>query len=196
VPTPETSASLLERLRQQPDAASWERLVSLYTPLLRGWLRRQAIPLKDVDDLVQDVMAVLVRELGQFHYDPERGSFRGWLRTIVANRARAFWRSQRTRPQAAGNDGMEQRLNELEDPHSDLSKQWEHEHDLHVVRRLLEAIAHDFEPTTWQAFCRLVLDRADGSAVADELGISINAVYLARHRVLRRLRQEIRGLTD
>jgi RNA polymerase sigma-70 factor, ECF subfamily len=192
----ETSASLLERLRRQPDAASWERLVGLYTPLLRGWLRRQEVPPEDVDDLIQEVMQVLVRELPNFHYDPQRGSFRGWLRTIVVHRVRMFWRSRQTRPLATGGSDLLQRLNELEDPHSDLSRLWDREHDAHVVRRLLQGIEKDFEPATWQAFRRLVLDGVAAGAVAAELAMSLNAVYLARYRVLRRLREEMHGLID
>src|SRR5262249_47025885 len=136
----ETSASLLERLRQQPDAVSWKRLVDLYTPLLRGWLHRNLVPHDDVDDLVQEVMEVLVRELPHFRYDRQRGSFRGWLRTITVNRLRMFWRSRQHRPLATGDSDLARKLNELEDPHSALSKLWDREHDRHVARRLLELI--------------------------------------------------------
>jgi RNA polymerase sigma-70 factor (ECF subfamily) len=192
----ETSASLLERLRQQPDAASWERLVKLYTPLLRGWLRRHLVPHEDVDDLVQEVMAVLVRELPQFRYDRERGSFRGWLRTIVVNRLRMFWRSRQSRPLATGDSNLARKLDELEDPHSALTQLWDREHDRHVAHRLLELLEPEFEPTTWTAFQRLALDGEKAQTVARELGISLNAVYIAKYRVLRRLRQQIEGLTD
>jgi RNA polymerase sigma-70 factor (ECF subfamily) len=192
----ETSASLLERLRQPSDAAAWERLVHLYTPLLRGWLRRHLVEDNDADDLVQEVLQVLVQELPQFHYDPQRGSFRGWLRTITVHRVRMFWRSRRARPLATGDSDMARKLDELEDPHSALSQQWDREHDQHVARRLLELIEPDFEPTTWRAFQRLALDGADPAAVAGELGLSLNAVYLAKYRVMHRLRQEIQGLTD
>jgi RNA polymerase sigma-70 factor (ECF subfamily) len=192
----ETSASLLERLRQHPDAASWKRLVDLYTPLLRGWLRRNLVPPDDLDDLVQEVMEVLVRELPHFRYDPQRGSFRGWLRTITVNRLRMFWRSRQSQPLATGDSDMVRRLNELEDPHSDLSRLWDREHDRHVARRLLELIEPEFEATTWRAFQRVALDGAKPPEVATELGISLNAVYLAKYRVFRRLREEMQGLTD
>jgi RNA polymerase sigma-70 factor (ECF subfamily) len=192
----ETSASLLERLRHQGDAADWERLVGLYTPLLRGWLRRHEVPDGEVDDLVQEVLAVLVRELPHFQYDPGRGSFRAWLRTVTAHRLRNFWRSRRHHPPAAGGSDPARRLEELEDPHSGLSREWEREHDRHVAHRLLELIEPDFEAATWQAFRRLALDGAPAAEVATELGLSLNAVYLARYRVLRRLREEMRGLTD
>jgi RNA polymerase sigma-70 factor (ECF subfamily) len=192
----ETSASLLQRLRQQPDEASWKRLVDLYTPLLQGWFHRELVPPSDVDDLVQEVMAVLVRELPTFAYDPGRGSFRGWLRTVAVNRLRMFWRSRRTRPLATGDSDLARRLDELEDPHSALSQLWDREHDRHVARRLLALIEGEFEPTTWRAFQRLALDGASATVVAAELNLSLNAVYLAKYRVLKRLQQELQGLTD
>jgi RNA polymerase sigma-70 factor (ECF subfamily) len=192
----ETSASLLERLRRRPDEASWQRLVDLYTPLLRGWLRRHFVPHDDVDDLVQEVLAVLVRQLPDFHYDPSKGSFRGWLRTITLNQLRMWWRSRQGRALASGDSDMARKLDELADPHSALSRLWEREHNQHLARRLLELSEGDFEATTWQAFRRVALDGAEPPAVAAELGISVNAVYLAKYRVLRRLRQELQGLTD
>jgi RNA polymerase sigma-70 factor (ECF subfamily) len=192
----ETSASLLERLREQPDGEDWKRLVDLYTPLLQGWLRRNTVPADDVDDLVQEVLTVLVRELPAFHYDRQRGSFRGWLRTITVNRLRVFWRARQSRPLATGDSDLARRLDELEDPHSALSRNWDRAHDRHVAHRLLEAIASEFEPSSWRAFLRLTLDGAKPTTVAAELGLSLNAVYLAKYRVIRRLRQEMQGLTD
>jgi RNA polymerase sigma-70 factor (ECF subfamily) len=192
----DTSASLLERLRRQPDGESWKRLVDLYTPLLRGWLRRNLVPPDDADDLVQEVMTVLVRELPQFQYDRRCGSFRAWLRTITVNRLRMFWRSRRSRPLATGASDLARKLDELEDPHSALSRLWDHDHDRHVAHRLLQLIEPEFEAATWRAFQRVALDGATPAAVAAELGISPNAVYLAKYRVLHRLRQEMQGLTD
>jgi RNA polymerase sigma-70 factor (ECF subfamily) len=193
---PETSVSLLERLRVEPDPPSWQRLVELYTPLIHGWLRRFALQPQDADDLVQEVLAVVVRELPQFHYDPARGTFRAWLRAVTANRLRAFWRARQTRPQPVGGEDHDRTLDRLEDPQSDLSRLWDQEHDTHVVRRLLAQIRPDFEPATWRAFERVVLEGAKPAAVAAELGTTVNAVFIAKHRVLRGLRQAGRGLLD
>jgi RNA polymerase sigma-70 factor (ECF subfamily) len=146
--------------------------------------------------LVQEVMEVLVRELPKFHYDRQRGSLRGWLRTILGNRLRMFWRSRQTRPLATGDSNLARRLDELEDPHSALSQLWDREHDRHVARRLLEMIEGEFEPASWRAFQRVAMEGATPLAAAAELGMSVNAVYLAKYRVLRRLRQEMQGLTD
>jgi RNA polymerase sigma factor (sigma-70 family) len=192
----ETSASLLERLRLRPDEASWKRLVDLYTPLIHGWLRRYAVPAADADDLTQEVMAVVVRELPHFQHNQQRGAFRNWLRTVTVNRVRVLWRSRQTRPIATGDSDFLKMLDELEDPTSRLSRLWDQQHDRHVARRLMELVEPHFEPTTWRAFRRVVLDGLKAAEAAAELGMSVNAVLLAKSRVLSRLRQEMQGLAD
>jgi RNA polymerase sigma factor (sigma-70 family) len=192
----QTPVSLLERLRLQPDAASWQSLVDLYTPLIRNWLRRYSLPLSEADDLTQEVLAVLVRELPQFRHDLRPGAFRRWLRGITVNRLRVFWRSRDVHPVATGDSGFEEMLGQLEDPSSGLSRLWDEEHDRHVVRRLLELIAPEFEPASWEAFRRLVLDGRPARDVAAELGLSPNAVRIAKSRVLSRFRREVAGLID
>src|SRR5437588_352435 len=98
----ETSVSLLERLRVHPDAASWKRLVDLYTPLIRRWLDRDGLQPSDNDDLVQEVLTTLVGELPHFRHNGQRGAFRRWLRVTTVNRLRDFWRKRRARPLATG----------------------------------------------------------------------------------------------
>src|SRR5262245_12135499 len=97
-PASATSLSLLERLRRQPDAGSWRRLVDLYSPLLHAWLRRHGVQPHDTDDLVQEVLSVLVRELPQFQHNQRPGAFRAWLHGILVHRLRAFWRSRGAQP--------------------------------------------------------------------------------------------------
>jgi RNA polymerase sigma-70 factor (ECF subfamily) len=192
----ETSLSLLDRLRLQPDAESWQRLVDVYTPLIHAWLRRHGVSPADADDLTQEVMAVVVRELPGFQHNQRHGAFRSWLRTITANRLRASWRSRQRRPVATGGSDFLKMLDELEDPDSDSSRLWDQQHDQHVARRLMELVEPQFEPTTWRAFRRVVLDGVKAAVAAAELNISVNAVLLAKSRVLSRLRQEMQGLTD
>jgi RNA polymerase sigma-70 factor (ECF subfamily) len=187
----ETSASLLERLATCPDEASWERLDSLYQPLIRRWLAREPGLRNDVDDLVQEVMTVLVRELPGFHRQ-RSGSFRRWLKTITLHRLQSHLRGRRATGTAADSPLIEQ----LADPNSDLSRQWDAEHHTHVVRRLLELIEADFAPNTMTAFRRVVLDQRKPAEIAAELSMSLNAVLVAKSKVLSRLRQEARGFLD
>jgi RNA polymerase sigma factor (sigma-70 family) len=192
---PDTPVSLLERLRLRPDSVSWQRLVDLYTPLIHNWLRFYSLPRADSDDVVQEVLAVVIREMPEFRHDLRRGAFRRWLRRITVNRLRTFWRGRREQPAAGGSD-FEDVLNQLEDPESRLSHLWDREHDQHVARRLLELLESEFEPATWQAFRLLVLEGVPAAQVAAALGTSPNAVRIAKSRILSRLRQEIAGLLD
>jgi RNA polymerase sigma-70 factor (ECF subfamily) len=188
----ETSISLLERLRLGPDPGAWQRLVDLYTPLIRNWLGRYGVSATDLDDVMQEVFGTLIRELPEFRHDLRRGAFRRWLRAIAINRLRNFWRA---RARSAGPD-PEPILAQLEDPASDPNRRWDEEHDRHVAQRLLELLEPEFEPTTWSAFRMLVLEGLDTREVAERLGITPNAVRIAKSRVLSRFRQEVEGLID
>ena len=90
----ETSHSLIDHLCNESDAASWERLIELYSPLLRGWINRYEVQAADADDLIQDVLMVVMRELPSFRHNQQTGAFRSWLRRIVVNRLRNFWRAR------------------------------------------------------------------------------------------------------
>jgi RNA polymerase sigma-70 factor (ECF subfamily) len=191
-----TSATLLERLRDRTDAEAWRRLVDLYSPLLTCWLRRHALQSADVEDLVQEVLMTVAREAPQFRHSGRPGAFRHWLRTILANRLREFWRARRIRPAATGDSDFAVLLDQLADPDSGISRLWDQEHDQHLARRLLAMIEPQFAPATWQAFRRVVLDGARPDTVAAELGMTVNAVFISKSRVLQRLREEARGLLE
>jgi RNA polymerase sigma-70 factor (ECF subfamily) len=192
----QTSASLLKRLHLQPDAGAWQLLIDLYEPLIRGWLRRHDLQRADSDDLVQEVLCVLVKEIPGFEHNGRPGAFRSWLRAITVHCLRRSWRARLYRADAVGGSAWEEHLRQLEDPTSGLSRLWDDEHDRHVLRKLLAMIEPDFHPTTWQAFRRLVLDGVPAAEVAMDLGLSVNAVLIAKSRVLARLRQEAQGLLD
>jgi RNA polymerase sigma-70 factor (ECF subfamily) len=189
-----TSATLLERLRDGRDADAWNRLVELYAPLIRGWAERLNVRGVDADDLVQDVMAVVVRRFPEFVHPEKPGAFRGWLRAIAANCARSMWKNRKFNPVAPGGTDFGSYLARLEDPADDFARAWEREHDLHVIRRLLDRIKGDFEGRTWELFGRFVLDGRSAEDVAAEFGTTPNAVYIAKSRVLARLREEAGGL--
>jgi RNA polymerase sigma-70 factor (ECF subfamily) len=192
----ETSLSLLERLHLRPDADSWQRFVDLYGPLLSGWLRRLGVRPQDAEDLVQEVLSLVVRELPGFEHNRRPGAFRAWLRSSLLNRLRAFWRARRGRPAAPGGGEADSDLERLEDSEARLSRLWDEQHDRHVLRRLLELVEPEFAPATWQAFRRVTLGGEPAAAVARDLGLSVNAVWLAKSHVLRRLRQESRALIE
>jgi RNA polymerase sigma-70 factor (ECF subfamily) len=190
-----TSMSLLERARGGVDRA-WDRLVALYQPLIYNSLRGHALPHHAAEELTQEVLLVVHKELGGFAHPGAPGAFRGWLRVITANRARAYWKAGKHRPAAAGGSDFQAVVEQLEDPHSELSRRWEREHDEYVLRRLLELMEGEFEPKTLQAFRRQVLDGIAADQVAAELEMSVGAAYVAKSRVLARLRKEAEGILD
>src|SRR5439155_24660629 len=130
---PERSFSLLDRLCRRPDAEAWDRLVQLYTPVLHAWLRRyEVLSRADAADLVQDVLLAVAKEMPAFRPAAERGAFRAWLRTILVNRLRTFWRARQHRPRAVGGSDFLDQLEQLEDGASHLSQLWDREHDRQV----------------------------------------------------------------
>jgi RNA polymerase sigma factor (sigma-70 family) len=191
----ETSASLLQRLRASSDEAAWRRLDDLYRPLIRRWLLRDPSLGEEIEDVVQEIMGVLVRELPRFQRR-RCGSFRRWLRNITANRLGAFYRSRKNRPRALGCSLKDSPLMQLADPKSELGRQWDREHDRYVLNRLMELITPLFEPTTLAAFRRVAIEGIAPARAAQELGLSLNAVLVAKSRVINRLRQEANGLID
>jgi RNA polymerase sigma-70 factor, ECF subfamily len=190
-----TRQSLLIRAREG-DEGAWADLHTLYRPLIVAWLHRQAVADRDVDDLVQEIFVAVYRGLPSFSHGGRAGAFRGWLRAIALNHSCNYWRSPVRRVASPGSAAAEEALRQLEDPDSDLWRYWEEEHDRHLLRCLLEMMEIEFEPATMQAFRRVALDGATGALVAEELGLSIGAVYTARSRVLRRLREEAAGLIE
>lgn len=191
-----TSASLLERLREGRDSDAWGRVLDLYGPLIRNWAERLGVRGADADDLVQDVLTVVVRRFPDFVHPEKPGAFRGWLRAIAANCARDFWRAKKFTPVAPGGTDFGSYVARLEDPSDPLSREWDRQHDLYVTRRLLERLKVEFEARTWDLFRRFVLDGLPADEVAAEFGTTANAVYIAKSRVLARLREEAGALID
>ena len=191
----ETRQSLLLRAQTGAEDA-WKDLSDLYRPLIIGWLNRQGVPAVDLEDLSQDVLLSVVQHLPGFEHSGHRGAFRSWLRTIVCNRTTDYWRAAGTGAPASGGSGAAAALQQIADPDSDLNRKWDKEHDRYVLGCLLDLVGQEFEPTTVRAFRRLALDGASGAEVAGELGMSVGAVYMAKSRVLQRIRQEAEGLID
>src|SRR5216683_1718989 len=179
----ETRQSLLLRA-QTGEENAWKDLTELYRPLIIGWLNRQGVPARDLEDLSQDILLSVVKHLPAFQHSGNRGAFRKWLRTIVCSRTADYWRAADPGTQGSGGSGATAALQQIEEP------------DRYVLNCLLDLVEQEFEPTTLQAFRRLALDGASGAETAQEMGLSVAAVYVAKSRVLQRIRQEAEGLID
>ena len=191
----ETRQSLLLRA-QTGETDAWKDLTDLYRPLIIGWLNRQGVPAVDLEDLSQDVLLSVVTHLPGFRHSGQRGAFRAWLRTIVCSRTTDYWHALGAGTQGEGGSGAAAALQQFADPDSDLNRQWDEKHDRYVLDCLPDLVEEEFEPATLRAFRRLALERASGAEVAEELGLSVAAVYMAKSRVLQRIRREAEGLID
>lgn len=183
-----TSITLLQRVQANLDPNAWRRFADLYSPLLYHWSVRAGLTESDAVDVVQDVFVVLLRELSSFvgRYDKERGNFRGWLKTITVRKVTDMRRKRRPKTgDSAILDGVEA------DP---LEAIWDQEYQRQVVRRALELMQTDFETNTWRACWETTVNDRPAREVAIELGMNEAAVYVAKSRVLRRLREEFSPL--
>ena len=184
----QTSLTWLGRLTGDPTEGDWKRLLDVYGSLLRSWLTRSGVAAADHDDLIQEVLMVVVRRVSEFDHRGS-GAFRAWLRGIMANHLRKYFRDRP--PSAPAID-----LDAVAAADSVLARAWDREHDTHLAARALRMVQADFAPATWAAFCRHVLDGRPPAEVAVELRLSVNSVLLAKSRVLKRLRAELSGLVD
>jgi RNA polymerase sigma-70 factor (ECF subfamily) len=147
------------------------------------------VPEQDAHDVVQQVFARLVEKLPQFQYQPGR-RFRGWLYTITRHCLVDHLR-RRVKQPAVGAAALEDVA--VPDPIEEIE---DAEYRQMLVRRALEVMQAEFAPTTWRACWLVAVEDNSGAEAAAALGISENAVYVARSRVLRRLREELEGLLD
>jgi RNA polymerase sigma-70 factor (ECF subfamily) len=196
-----TSASLLAGIRVH-DADAWRRMVRLYTPLVRYWCRKGGLADDAADDLVQETFSAVLRGMPTFERRPDGGSFRGWLRTIVRNKLNDYYRSRRDKAAASGGTEAHLHLGKLPDPFgNDVDEEAsggnrEATETGLVFRAAVDLIRTEFELVTQQAFWATTIEDRPPADVAGELGITLNAVYKAKSRVLRRLREVLEGLEE
>ena len=194
-PRSATSLSLLERARAQ-DQAAWERLVSLYTPLVVYWARQMGLQEADAADIAQEVFKAVAEHIGTFQRTREGGTFRGWLRTITRHKLCDRGRPPTGATGEGGSDAYE-RWGQLPAPEPKDTGELALRQELRLLyRRALELLVTEFEPSSWKAFWRVVVDGQRPADVAEELKLSRNAVYLAKSRVLARLREEFQDLIE
>jgi RNA polymerase sigma-70 factor (ECF subfamily) len=186
-----TQVSLLVRIRDLRDTEAWSEFVTLYSPLIYGVARRRGLQDADAADLTQDVLRAVARTAPRFVYDPGRGTFRGWLFTIIRNGLRKWARRRHRRPVAGGADGQ-RALEEQAAPPSDEVDCLEADKRSRLFRWAAEQVRPAFRPSTWEAFWQTAVEAREPGEVAAALGLTVGAVYIARSRVLARLRDHIR----
>ena len=184
------SSTLLDQLRAaRPEA--WERFVRLYSPVIYRWCRRSGLTAEDAADVFQEVLAAVLLHLPGFRRDRPQDSFSGWLAAITRNKVRDHYRRQRGKAEARGGSTAQRQMAEVREPpdSSEACIQADAESAACLSRRVLEMIRVEFQSRTWEAFWRTTVDVQAPAQVAADLEMSVAAVYMAKSRVLRRLRQ-------
>jgi len=190
-----TSISLLDEVRNRAPEA-WRRFVHLYTPLAYHWCRQSGLPPEDAADVLQEVFRAVAGGVKTFHHD-RPGAFRAWLWTIARNKIRDHFRRKKKQPDAMGGSDAFASFQQLPDILAEDSADFELVGEREIlVRQAIEMIRNEFEERTWQAFWRAVVDNHAPSDIAADLGMTTNAVYKAKSRVLGRLRDEMNELID
>lgn len=192
-----TCSSLIDRVRKR-DADAWKRFARLYTPLVYRWARQCNLQSSDAADVVQEVFTAVIANIDNFRHDGPRASLRGWLWTIARNQVRLYYRRQKNHPAAVGGSSAHQIFQQhaVDDPSSLEPAELDGEPsgcDSHssLVHRAVGLIRQDFQPNTWQAFWRIVVEGHSATDVAEQLGMAPAAVRQAKYRVLCRLQDEL-----
>lgn len=183
-----TPRSLLMRLRDN-DSDAWDRLITLYTPLVYFWCRKLGVNDQDAPDIVQEVFKSVASRIDRFRKEKPQDTFRGWLRVITRSRAVDHYRKRSTQPEAVGGSVALRQMAEFPDFVDDETEDEPIYHGLFL--RACDLIRTDFKETTWKAFWRIVVDGETPKDVAEELSMQPGAVRVAKSRVLQRLRQEL-----
>lgn len=185
-----TKPSLLLRIRDAGDSTSWNEFAQIYGPVIRSYCRRRGLQPTDADDVVQEILAQVARSIGTFEYEPQRGRFRDWLGIVTRNKITRFFESKGREGSTIGNFKSAQLEASSEDP------EWSANLHACILEVALVRIRVGFEPSTWDAFERIWCVGLPAPEVARTLGMTIDAVYAAKSRVLRRLREEVLSLAD
>jgi RNA polymerase sigma factor (sigma-70 family) len=189
--TARTRPSLLLRIRDAGDREAWSQFVHLYGPLIYHFARKRHLQDADAADLTQVVLQAVAGAVERLNYDPERGSFRGWLFQIVRHH---LWKrdAQQRRSTRGSGDSDTQRLLESLPGREEEAAAWDREHDRQLFLWAAERVRAHFAESGWQAFWQTSVEGQAPRDVARALGMSVGAVYTAKSRVLDRLRREVR----
>ena len=194
-----TNLVLLERLRSNPrDEAAWSELVQSYAPAIRRWCRVWRLQPADADDVTQTVLLRLARKMATFHYDPAR-SFRGYLKALTQYAVRDALEALRLRENTAGDPELLDWL-AIVDTRNDLARCLEAELRRELFQEAATRVCQRIDSRTWEVFVLLTQEHRGGQEVADRMGMTLAAVYMAKSRVLKMMRAEVwtlsRLLTD
>ncbi len=189
-PDKDTSLTLMMRVQQNPaDPRAWDDFVERYQPMIRAWCVRWGSQACDADDVTQQVLLKLLTAMKEFRHEPGSG-FRGWLKTVTHNAWLDFARRPKNGQGAAGLDAIADSSDALADLEKEMQQAFERELLELAMRRVEERV----KPNTWQAFRLTSIESLSGAEAAERLNVPVSSVFVAKHRVLKLLEEEVRKL--
>jgi RNA polymerase sigma factor (sigma-70 family) len=193
---PTTRPSLVLRLRDPQDTAAWSEFVEIYEPLIYRLAKNKGLQDADAQDLCQDVLRAVASAIERWDPNPAKGRFRGWLFRITRNLLVNFLVDRRRQIVGSGSSSIFELLEAQ--PASDVEAEAEFEVEFRrrAFRWAADQVKKDFAETTWQAFWKTGVENKPIAAVAEELGLSVGAIYIARTRVLAKLRERVSSLAE
>lgn len=188
--SPKTSASLILRLRSAADAEAWQEFSEIYQPLVFRIARSRGLQEADSHDLTQEVLTRVARAIDRFDPNPKLGTFRGWISRVTRNLVVEFLRNKNRLPKTSDNTAVFEIIKQTPDPSSE-SQLFDIEHERQVFAWAAEKVKDSFSDKTWLAFWQTAVDSRPVTETANDLGLSCGAVYIARSRVMARLKETI-----
>jgi RNA polymerase sigma-70 factor, ECF subfamily len=188
---PTTQVTLLHKLRNADDQLAWRRFVDLYSPLIYGYSRRRGLQDADAWNVAQDVMSRVVRAIGTFEYDPDRGRFRSWLGVMTFRRIQRLLHRESPAVCGLGGGAGDALSSQIA---YEVDGTWIEEFNAHVYRCAREQIRSEFDALTWQVFEEVWEQGQCPAAVARRLQRRADWIYQAKFKVLQRMKQEVERL--
>ena len=186
-----TRQNLIKALQSDEQSElAWEDFLEIYEELILDWLAQQGVQYSDAEDIRQEVMTTVYKEIVHFEHNGREGAFRRWLRQITAHRAKRLWDSKSRQQKENSSLDLAEMADGLADDSTPLSRKWDQDHDAYVLSELLDRLGERFSETSLSAFQSVVIEQRDATEVAEELGISLGALRVAQHRVMRALKKQ------
>lgn len=187
-----TRPSLLVRIRNAQDSPAWGEFVRLYGPLVYAFGKKHGLQDADAADLTQEVLHAVSRAIGRWDYDVQRGGFRHWLFTVTRHELADLMGRVKHHPPGSGDTTMKARLEQIPQPEESLSI-WDQQYDRRLLEWAAKRVRQEVRESTWQAFWQTAVEGKTAEEVAQALEMSVGAVYIAKSRIIARLRQQVEG---
>ena len=186
-----TRPSLLIRIKDSQDADAWGQFIDIYSPLIYRFGRKKGLQDADAADLTQDVLRAVSGAIERLNYEPRIGKFRGWLFTVAQNKLRDQLSKRNRHPRGSGDTQLRSFLENQPDSEDTLSALWDQEYDRCLFEWASDRVRPRFQQKTWDAFWQTSVEGTAARQVAEQLDITVGAVYIAKSRVLADLKTEI-----